>query len=67
MSTATTTLTTQEVANRLVSLCREGKFVDAIQELYAPLVVSIEPDGGHGRGGQDNTEQQGAESGRQRA
>lgn len=48
MSTATTTLTTQEVANRLVSLCREGKFVDAIQELYAPHVVSIEPEGGPG-------------------
>lgn len=48
MSTATTTLTTQEVANRLVSLCREGKFVDAVKELYAPHVVSIEPEGGHG-------------------
>ena len=48
MSTETTTMTTQEVANRLVSLCREGKFVDAIQELYAPHVVSIEPEGGPG-------------------
>jgi hypothetical protein len=48
MSTATTTMTTQEVANRLVSLCREGKFVDAIQELYASHVVSIEPEGGPG-------------------
>lgn len=50
MSTATTTLSTQEVANRLVSQCREGMFVDAIQELYAPHVVSIGPEGGHGPG-----------------
>ncbi len=48
MSTATTTMTTQEVADRLVSLFREGKFVDAIEELYAPHVVSIEPEGGPG-------------------
>ena len=26
-------MTTQEVANQLVSLCREGKFVEAIQTL----------------------------------
>ncbi len=38
-------MTTQEVANRLVSLCREGKNVDAINELYAENIVSIEPDG----------------------
>lgn len=48
MSTVTTTLTTQQVADRLVSLCREGKFVDAIQALYAPSVVSIEPEGAPG-------------------
>ena len=48
MSTATTTLPTQEVAYRPVGLCRVGKFVDAIQELYAPRVVSIEPEGGPG-------------------
>ncbi len=50
MSTATATTTTQEVADRLVSLCREGKFVDAIKELYAPNVVSIEPEGARSPG-----------------
>jgi hypothetical protein len=48
MSTSTVTRTTAEVANRLIALCREGKFVDAINELYAPHVVSIEPEGGPG-------------------
>ncbi|MEO8591403.1 MAG: nuclear transport factor 2 family protein [Flavobacteriales bacterium] len=46
MSTATAVKTTQEVANRHVSLCREGKFLDAVRELYAPNVVSDEPQGG---------------------
>lgn len=35
---------TQEVANRLVSLCREGKFQDAQNELYADNAWSHEPD-----------------------
>ncbi|WP_462251900.1 SnoaL-like domain-containing protein [Ekhidna sp.] len=39
-------MTTQEVANRLVELCREGKFEQVFQELYSPEIVSIEPDGG---------------------
>lgn len=38
-------MTTQEVADRLVSLCREGKNMEAITELYADDVVSIEPNG----------------------
>lgn len=38
-------MTTQEVANKLVGLCREGKFEDAVKELYAPNIVSVEPDG----------------------
>ena len=41
-------MTTQEVANRLVELCRAGKNVDAIKELYAPNVVSHEPEGAQG-------------------
>ena len=41
----TKTLTTIEVANRLVSLCREGKNTDAIKELYAEHIVSLEPKG----------------------
>ena len=35
-------MTTQEVANQLVALCREGKFVEAIQSLYSPEIVSVE-------------------------
>ena len=41
-------MTTHEVANRLVELCRQGKNVDAIKELYAPNVVSLEPTGAQG-------------------
>lgn len=38
-------MTTQEVANRLVELCREGKYQQAIEELYAPNIVSVEAEG----------------------
>jgi len=38
-------MTTQEVANRLVVLCREGNFQQAVEELYAPDIVSVEPEG----------------------
>ena len=38
-------MTTQEVATRLVGLCREGKFMEAAQELYSPDIVSVEADG----------------------
>ena len=38
-------MTTQEVANRLVDLCREGQHLRAIDELYDPNIVSIEPPG----------------------
>ena len=37
-------MTTTDVANRLVSLCRQGKIHDAVHELYAEDAVSIEPD-----------------------
>ena len=33
---------TAEVATQLVSLCREGRFVDAVETLYADDVVSVE-------------------------
>lgn len=33
---------TSEVAAKLVSLCRDGKFVDAVETLYADDVVSVE-------------------------
>jgi len=37
-------MTTKEVANRLVELCREGKIQDAGKELYSENIISIEPD-----------------------
>jgi hypothetical protein len=38
-------MSTSEVANRLVNLCREGKFDAAAEELYDTNIVSIEADG----------------------
>lgn len=45
MSIQVETMRAQEVANRLVELCREGKNADAISELYDDNIVSIEPEG----------------------
>ena len=36
-------MTTNELAGRLVSLCREGKFETAQKELFAADVISTEP------------------------
>jgi hypothetical protein len=36
-------MTTKEIANKLVSLCREGEFEKAQKELYSQDAVSIEP------------------------
>ncbi|MEP6582888.1 MAG: nuclear transport factor 2 family protein [Ginsengibacter sp.] len=36
-------MTTTEVANRLVEICRGGKIEDALNELFAEDAVSIEP------------------------
>jgi ketosteroid isomerase-like protein len=36
-------MSTQTIADRLVSLCREGKYEEAQRELYAKDAVSIEP------------------------
>ncbi|MES1221612.1 MAG: SnoaL-like domain-containing protein [Bacteroidota bacterium] len=36
-------MTTTEVANRLVDLCRMGQILQAGQELYAENIVSLEP------------------------
>jgi hypothetical protein len=38
-------MTTMEVAERLVALCREGKILEAQQELYADDCISLEPAG----------------------
>lgn len=35
-------MTTQEVADKLVSLCSEGKFHEAVTTLYSPDIVSVE-------------------------
>lgn len=35
-------MTTQEVANKLVKLCSEGKFDEAMKDLYAADIVSME-------------------------
>jgi len=37
-------MTTQEIAARLVELCRQGQFEAAQKELYADDAVSIEPE-----------------------
>lgn len=36
-------MTTQEVANRLIKLCREGQNAKAYDELFATNAVAIEP------------------------
>jgi hypothetical protein len=36
-------MTTTQVADRLVTLCRSGQFEAAYQELYHPDIVSTEP------------------------
>lgn len=36
-------MTTGEIATRLVDLCRAGKAAQAIELLYSPKIVSVEP------------------------
>jgi hypothetical protein len=38
------TMTTQQIANRLVELCRKGEIQKAGAELYSDSIVSIEPE-----------------------
>ncbi|SEK66106.1 nuclear transport factor 2 family protein [Parapedobacter koreensis] len=38
-------MTVQEIADRLVQRCREGRNLQAIDELYADDVISREPEG----------------------
>jgi len=45
MSTQVETMSVQEVAHKLVELCREGKHNEAINELYDEHAVSLEPEG----------------------
>jgi hypothetical protein len=37
-------MTTQEIANRLVELCRKGNFEGAQKELFSEDAISIEPE-----------------------
>lgn len=39
-------MTTAQIANKLVSMCREGKIEEAKEELFADDIVSIEPQEG---------------------
>ena len=42
-------MTTQEIADKLVGLCSQGKFMEAVETLYSPDIVSMEagaPPGG---------------------
>jgi hypothetical protein len=43
MATQTATMTTQEIADQLVTLCRQGDWEKVQRELFAKDVVSIEP------------------------
>jgi hypothetical protein len=43
MTTQSMTMTTQQIANRLTELCRQGEFETAQKELYADDAVSLEP------------------------
>ena len=36
-------MNTQEIANRLVELCREGQFEEAQKELFGKDAISVEP------------------------
>ena len=36
-------MTTQEIASKLVQMCSLGKFNEAVEQLYSPEIVSIEP------------------------
>jgi len=35
-------VTTQDLANEFVALCREGRFLDAVDRFYAEDIVSVE-------------------------
>jgi len=43
METQEMTMTTQAIATRLADLCKQGKFEEAQDELFADDAVSIEP------------------------
>lgn len=46
MFTDISTMTTAEVADMFTTLCRAGHYLEAVTELFAPEVESVEPEGG---------------------
>ena len=40
--TPTATMTTQEVAKKLMDYCSKGQYMKAVEELYSPDIVSME-------------------------
>ncbi len=42
MAAQTQTMTTKDVADRLVKLCSQGKFEEATKTFYSPEIVSVE-------------------------
>lgn len=38
-------MTTQQIADRLVELCRKGEYDTVYQELYSPDIISVWPEG----------------------
>jgi len=38
-------MSTQEIANKLVAFCKEGKYEECYEQLYSPNCLSIEPAG----------------------
>ncbi|MFY0687127.1 MAG: nuclear transport factor 2 family protein [Cyclobacteriaceae bacterium] len=38
-------MTTKEIAEKLVTMCRTGNFQELYQELFSPDIVNIEPEG----------------------
>jgi hypothetical protein len=49
-------MNTQQIANRLAELCREGKYEQAHDELYSNDAVSVEMEGSQGLGNARNLE-----------
>ena len=50
MITQEAVMTTQEVANRFYQLCKDNKWNEVQDELYAPDAVSVEPPGAESQG-----------------
>jgi hypothetical protein len=48
-------MTTQEVADKLVELCKKGEFLEAIQSLYSPEILSVEAVAMPGTGSREMT------------